>query len=57
MPDMLVRLGGGGLLIVALLFGLVGILMPFSMYAAQNGPIGRARKSRNSIGNSMNCWP
>jgi hypothetical protein len=35
MPDILVGLGGVGLLIVVLLFGLVGILMPFSMYAAQ----------------------
>ena len=35
MPNILVDLGGVGLLIVVLLFGLVGILMPFSMYAAQ----------------------
>jgi hypothetical protein len=35
MPDMLVRLGSAGVLIAVLLFGLVGLLMPFSMYAAQ----------------------
>jgi hypothetical protein len=35
LPDILAGLGGTGLLIVVLLFGLVGILMPFSMYAAQ----------------------
>jgi hypothetical protein len=35
MPNILAGLGGAGLLIVVLLFGLVGILMPFSMYAAQ----------------------
>jgi hypothetical protein len=35
MPNILAGLGGAGLLIVVLLFGLVGMLMPFSMYAAQ----------------------
>jgi hypothetical protein len=35
MTEILAELGSGGLLIAMLLFGLVGILMPLSIYAAQ----------------------
>jgi hypothetical protein len=35
MGEILAGLGGVGVLIAVVLFGLVGLLMPFSMYAAQ----------------------
>jgi hypothetical protein len=35
MSDIFMGLGGVGVLAVVLLFGLVGLLMPVSMYAAQ----------------------
>lgn len=35
MAESLAGLGGVGVLLAVVLFGLVGLLMPFSMYAAQ----------------------